>query len=60
MSVDGNKRVAVATAEVFLLANNRELGAADDDLEELTLGVAGGHVSKEQVLEFFVRNVREI
>ena len=57
--IDGNKRVAVASAELFLLINGHELTASDDDVEDLTLGVAGGWLSKEQVIEFFVRFVKE-
>lgn len=56
--VDGNKRVAVATAEVFLLVNGSELTAADRDLEEMTIGVAAGTISKEQVKVFFESNTR--
>ena len=58
--VDGNKRVAVAAAELFLLINGRELTASDDEVEDLTLGVAGGRLSKEHVIEFFVRFVKEL
>ena len=43
--VDGNKRVAVAAAEVFVLLNDHELQATDSQLEELTLGVADGSIS---------------
>jgi len=57
--LDGNKRVAVAAAEVFLLANGHELCASDDELEELTLGVARGNMSKEHVTEFFGKHVKE-
>jgi death on curing protein len=57
--MDGNKRVAVAAAEVFLLINGYELLANDNDLEELTLGVAAGRLSKDQVIEFFARFVKE-
>lgn len=56
--VDGNKRVAVTAAEVFLLSNGSELTASDDDLEEMTLGVAGGRLSKEAVVAFFKRSCR--
>lgn len=58
--VDGNKRVAVAAAEVFLLVNGHELRASDDELEEITLGVAKGLVTKESVTEFFGNNTREL
>ena len=57
--IDGNKRVAVAAAEVFLLINRHELSASDNDVEELTLGVAAGRLSKDQVIEFFARFVKE-
>ena len=58
--VDGNKRVAVAAAELFLLINGRELTASDDEVENLTLDVAVGRLSKEQVIEFFVRFAKEL
>lgn len=51
--LDGNKRVAVAAAEVFLLLNGHELTAPDKALLTLTMGVADGTVSKEEVLRFF-------
>ncbi len=55
--IDGNKRVAVAAAEVFILANGCELGAGDDELEDITLGVAQGLASKNDVIEFFKQHV---
>lgn len=58
--IDGNKRVAVAAAEVFLLINDHELCASDDSLLGLTLDLAKGRVSKEQVIEFFEENVQEL
>ena len=51
--IDGNKRVAVAASEVFLLINGLELSASDDEIENLTFGVAGSRLSKGQVIEFF-------
>jgi death on curing protein len=51
--VDGNKRVAVAVSEVFLLVNGYELLAKDDKIEALTRGVAEGQLSKDQVIAFF-------
>ena len=58
--VDGNKRVAVAASELFLLINSHELVADDDALEQLALGTAGGQVSKAQVVEFFRSRVERI
>lgn len=51
--VDGNKRVAVAAAEIFLLANGAALDATDDELEDLTLGVANAVLGKDDVITFF-------
>ncbi len=54
--LDGNKRVAVAAAEVFLLINGHELTAPDEALLKLTMGVADGTVSKDEVLRFFAEH----
>ena len=54
---DGNKRVAVVVAEVFLLLNGLELSAGDNEVEEITMGIAGGKISKDQVTEFYTRFV---
>ena len=51
--VDGNKRTALASAEVFLLLNGMKLTASDDELENLTLDLASGKHSKEKVTAFF-------
>jgi death-on-curing protein len=51
--VDGNKRTAEVTAEVFLLLNGLRLRVRDDAVERLTVGVAEGRVSKEKATEFF-------
>lgn len=56
--VDGNKRVAVTAAELFLLANGHRLVATDDELVDLTFGVASGVIAKREVLAFFARHVR--
>jgi death on curing protein len=58
--IDGNKRVAVASAEVFLLLNGFELSASDDELEGLTMELAMGKISKEQVIEFFKKHTEEV
>ena len=57
--VDGNKRVALAAAELFLLINRRELAAEDESVEDLTMGTASGRVSKAQVVEFFRKHVQQ-
>lgn len=55
---DGNKRVAIASAETFVLLNDHELAASDDELEHLTLGVADSSISKDEAIEFFRKHVR--
>lgn len=57
--IDGNKRVAVVAAEVFILANGSELAARDDELIDTTLSVAQGKASKDEVIEFFRRHVTD-
>jgi len=57
---DGNKRVAVAATEVFLLVNGIELIATDDELERLTLGVAGEGISKNQIADFLKSHSRRL
>ena len=51
--LDGNKRTALAAAEVFLLLNSHRLDATDHELEVLTVGIAAGNHSKEDVTSFF-------
>ena len=54
--VDGNKRTALATAEVFLLLNESVLQAEDAAVEELTMAVAASRASKDEVTTFFRDN----
>lgn len=56
--VDGNKRVAVAAAETFVLLNDHELQATNSQLEKLTLGVADSSISKDELTGFFNKHVR--
>jgi death-on-curing protein len=51
--VDGNKRVGVAAAELFLACNQQILNASDDDLETLTLSVAQGEIEAEALAIWF-------
>lgn len=57
--VDGNKRVAVAVAEVFLRANGLQLEATDDEIVELTLAAASGATGKQEVIDFYDKRVRK-
>ncbi len=51
--VDGNKRAALASAEMFVLLNDQRLAATNHELEDLTLGVAESRISKDEATEFF-------
>lgn len=57
--LDGNKRTALAAAELFILLNGRQLKATNKELERLTLGVAEGTLSKDDVTAFFRQRVSE-
>ncbi len=49
--VDGNKRVAWAVMETFLVLEGFELTMSDDDAYDLTVQVAQGALTKEEIVE---------
>lgn len=51
--VDGNKRIGLEAALVFLELNDTSIEVADEPLTELVLGVAQGQIHKPQIAEFF-------
>lgn len=51
--VDGNKRVGLEAALVFLEINGVELVVTDGELVELVLGVATSQHTKEFIADFF-------
>lgn len=55
--VDGNKRVGVAAAELFLSCNGQLLSATDDELEVLTLAAAQGTMETEALAIWFRQRV---
>jgi death-on-curing protein len=55
--IDGNKRVAHAAMEVFLLLNGNEIRASVDEQERLMLGVASGSVDREQLAAWLEEHV---
>jgi death-on-curing protein len=56
--VDGNKRVAHAAMETFLVLNGNEIVATTEDQERLILGLASGQVSRENLVAWLRRNVQ--
>jgi len=57
--VDGNKRLSVTVAEVFVELNGHRLVATDKQLESLTLGVADSSISKQEATKFFESHVKK-
>jgi death-on-curing protein len=55
--VDGNKRIALVTALVFLGLNDLEVDAPEDEVVALVLGGSTGVVSKAEVAEFLRAHV---
>ncbi|MBX7166860.1 MAG: type II toxin-antitoxin system death-on-curing family toxin [Pirellulales bacterium] len=51
--VDGNKRVGLEAALLFLEINGHSIEATDDLLVDLVLKTAQGQASKPQIAEFF-------
>ena len=58
--LDGNKRVAHAAMEVFLLFNGYEIMASVDEQERLMLDLAAGSVTREQLAEWLEAHLRPV
>jgi death-on-curing protein len=50
--IDGNKRIAHAAMEIFLVMNGMELRASVDEQEQFMLALAAGEVSREALAEW--------
>ena len=51
--VDGNKRVGLEAALIFLEINDESLIVNDDELVELVLKTTAGQIGKREIAEFF-------
>lgn len=58
--VDGNKRIALAAAGVFLELNGAQLAMTAEEKYDITVAVASGQCSKEQLTVVFARRVSGI
>lgn len=58
--VDGNKRVGLGAALVFIEVNGHTVRATDAELERLTLEVARGAMSKDAVTAFFKSRLKRL
>ena len=56
---DGNKRAVALAALVFLDANGVKRLPKPDDLQEATLRVADGRISKSELIEWMQQRVRK-
>ena len=55
--VDGNKRVAAAAMIMFVYLNDHDLECDEDELVNLTLGVATGKTTKADVAVFLAARI---
>ncbi len=53
--IDGNKRVGTVATIIFLIMNDYEFGASEDELAELVIDVASGKADKTDTT-LFIRN----
>ena len=51
--VDGNKRIAIVTAAVFLMDNGYEIIASEAELYTFVLSVAAGEIDEDGAARFF-------
>ena len=58
--LDGNKRTAAMSAELFLLVNGFELLASDEELEELVMSTARGEREAEEIGIWLEQRLRQL
>jgi len=58
--VDGNKRTALTSAELFLELNGYTFAASNDEMVEITLGVADSTISKDELTKMLKKIVKPI
>lgn len=58
--LDGNKRIAHAAMEVFLVMNDMEISASVDEQERFMLSLAAGEVSREALADWLRSKVTKL
>ncbi|MDM8541677.1 type II toxin-antitoxin system death-on-curing family toxin [Desulfococcaceae bacterium HSG9] len=58
--IDGNKRIAAATSEIFLKINGGSLNALNNEIYELFMSIAAGEKSRDEVEKIFSGWVKKI
>jgi death-on-curing protein len=56
--LDGNKRVAHAAMEAFVMLNGSEIVATIDEQERLMLDLAAGLITREQLGEWLEKHLQ--
>ncbi|GBE31002.1 toxin Doc [bacterium BMS3Bbin04] len=57
---DGNKRIGLAAAYVFMVKNGFQLNAEKQELEDFTLAVANNQTTKEEITMFLRTNTQPL
>jgi death-on-curing protein len=57
---DGNKRVAMATIDVFLQLNGRELTASEEDAASTILALAAGDITESDLSKWIERHSQKL
>ena len=55
--VDGNKRVAVATMLMFIYLNDHDLDCTEDEVVDLTIGIAASRRTKADAAVFLAERL---
>jgi death-on-curing protein len=58
--LDGNKRIAHAAMEVFLILNGFEIVAETDEQERLMLEVAAGNLDRQRLEAWLTRHIKPV
>jgi len=56
--IDGNKRISLACAILFLKINHVSYSITEEEAAELTLGTASGNMDKSAVTAFFQKHLK--
>ena len=58
--IDGNKRAAIHSMMVYLLLNDLDLTAGEDELFQISMGLAAGKISSNELSEWLKYNSTKI
>lgn len=56
-SIDGNKRASVSAALVFLAANGHGCSASNEELHDITIALASGHLNKAALTQWWAGRI---